>query len=154
MSSLSTETIKVKIAALAAAMSNFHEDIDLARERIALRGKTLEEANKEQATWFVRYYQLKAEADKICKNASALVDAMRGVYFQRYTENHSRDLSDRAKDKYVDKEDDVLACTEVYLEAKQLYDELSGICEAFTTRGYALRNITDLRVHEIHNNLL
>ena len=71
---------------------------------------------------------------------------VRGKLFRDYTENYSRVLADRAIDKYIDKEDAYLAAYGLYLEVKEIHDQYVRVVEAFRSRGFALNNITKIRV--------
>ena len=82
------------------------------------------------------------------------VQRTRGRLFRNFTENFQRDLSDRAKDKYIDGEQAFLDIYEIYLEVKEVYDQYASVVEALKFRGYALNNITKIRVANMENVIL
>jgi len=115
-------------------------------EHLNLKGKKLEHANRENPAYHVYYDQRRIELHTIVKYMELRVSKTRGKLFRSFTEAYQRDLSDRAKDKYIDSEEAYLTIYEIYLEVKELYDKYQAVCDAFTTRGYALNNITKIRV--------
>lgn len=129
----------------------YHEDLDLAEKRLSLKGKTMEAALKDQAAWPIVYANMKAELDTILKYVALQVDRQRGIAYQRYTEQYSRELSDRAKERYIDQNEDYLKYQELYLEVQEVREKASAVVDAFTTRGFALRDLTQIRINQLHS---
>lgn len=123
-------------------------------KRLAIKGKVLETANTEQAGWQFYYETRKAEVYSIVKWLEAKLAAVRGRYFKKYTENYSRELNDRTKDKYIDNETEVLNQLEVYLQVKELHEKYEAVCDAFKSRGFALRNITEIRIRSLEDTII
>lgn len=134
---------------LPAILAVYNEDIDQAKARLELKGKTLGFANKEQIAWLVHYDQQRAEAKILVKHLQSQVDRVRGQCTVKYVENYSRELSERTRDKYIDKDDEFLTINELLLETEEVYEKLNSIVEAFKARGYALRNLVEVNVHQI-----
>lgn len=139
---------------LQAVLVPYYEDLDNAEVRIKLKGKTIGEANKEHGSWFFTYNVKRRELEALSNWYEAKVAAARGRLFKKFTENFSIELSDRAKDKYIDKEAEYLTVYEDYLTVKELEEAYKAVVEAFEQRGYSLRNITDLRVAGLDDTLL
>jgi hypothetical protein len=123
-------------------------------KRLRIKGKVLETANTEQSGWQYYYETRKAEVHSLVKWLEAKLAAVRGKHFKKYTEHYSRELSDRQKDKYIDNEKEVLAQLEVYLQAKELYEKYEAVCDAFKSRGFALRNITEIRIRSLEDTII
>lgn len=132
----------------------YDADIAAAADRLTFKSKTITEANKEQAVWPSYYDQRRAELQTLSKYFQQQVNKTRGLLFQKYTENHSRDLSERDKQKYIDKDDEFLTINELYLEVDEYYEKFKAIVEAFRIRGYALRNLVDIQINQLNDNLL
>jgi hypothetical protein len=130
-------------------LSPYYDDIDVVEARLALKGKTLSEANKEQIAWLVHYDQRRVELKAIVKFLQLRVDQVRGRLTHKFVENYSRELSERTREKYIDKEDEFLDINEKLLEVDELYDKYNAIVEAFKARGYALRNQVEINVHQL-----
>lgn len=135
-------------------LTEYDEHLALAPERIAIKGKIIEEALKEQAAWPVFYDEKRRELNTLVKYMDSRVDATRGKLYREYTENYSRDLPDRTKDKYIDNEEAFLKIHELYLEIYELAEKYEAVVEAFKVRGFALRDIVVARTHQFQNGLL
>ena len=139
---------------LPALLAEYDEHLALAPERLAIKGKVIEEALKEQAAWPVFYDEKRRELNTLVKHMDSRVSAVRGRLYRAYTENYSRDLPDRTKDKYIDNENDFLSINELYLEIYELAEKYDAVVEAFKVRGFALRDIVVARTHQFQNGLL
>lgn len=140
-----------KLEHLPDILERYENELDGAELQIKLEGKKLEHANVENASWQVFYDQRRIELKTVVDYLDARVQKIRGRLFRSYTESHQRELSDRAKDKYIDNEQAFLDMYELYLEAKELYNKYQAVVDAFTTRGYALNNITKIRVASLED---
>lgn len=135
-------------------LAEYETALDGVEDILTIKGKTIERANQENPSWQHYYDQKRVELSTIVKYLEGQVARVRGKLFKSYTETYQRELSDRAKDKYVDNEEAYLNMYEVYLEAKEIYDKYQAVCDAFQARGYALNNITRARVADVHDMLL
>ena len=72
----------------------------------------------------------------------------------KFTETYNRELSDRQKEKYIDNEEQYLSQYEIYLEIKDVYEQYEAVCNAFQSRGYALNNITKIRVASLEDVII
>ena len=139
---------------LPAILIEYDEDLSLANERLAVKGKVIEEALKEQAAWPVFYDQKLRELKTVLKFMDSRVAYTRGKLTRQYNENYSRELSERTRDKYIDNEDEFMSINELYLEIYELTEKYEAVVDAFKVRGFALRDITTLRVNSIHTGTL
>ena len=119
------------------------EDVE---ENLGIKGKKLELANSEHPGWQSYYDERRIELHTLVKYFEMQTNKVRGKLFRDYTENYSRVLADRAIDKYIDKEDAYLKAYGLYLEVKEIHDQYVRVVEAFRSRGFALNNITKIRV--------
>lgn len=132
-------------------LDEFESELDGVEKSIAIEGKRLEAANREQSVWLHYYDQKRIELHTLVKYMELQVSKVRGKLFRSYTEAHQRELSDRAKDKYIDNEQSYLDMYEIYLEIKELYDKYQSVVDAFQQRGYSLNNITKIRVASLED---
>ena len=132
-----------------AVLDVYKKEIEECEDRVAIRGKTLETALKEQPAWSAYYGERAAELSTLVKYMDMQVNKIRGQHTVRYKENYNPALSERMMDKYIDKEEDYLDMYESYLEVKELHEKYLQILEAFNRRGFALRDITQARINEI-----
>lgn len=108
----------------------------------------------EQAAHQFFYDERKSELYVLMKYMEREVERVRGELWRRLTENHSKDLNTKDKDQYINNEKNYLNEHEMYLEVCELYEKYKSLVEAFSSRGYALRNITNLRVASLENVVL
>lgn len=135
-------------------LEQYENELLNADDNLRLKGKTIQVANRENPTWKSYYDQRKAELKTLVEYLEVQVKRVRGRLYRQYNEKYSRELDHRAIEKYIDNEDAVLRTTEVLLEVKELYEKYQSIVEAFTARGYALNNITKLRVASLEDGEL
>jgi len=127
-------------------LANYETALGGFEDKLEIKGKNLEHANSEQPAWQSYYDQRRIELYTLVKYYEGQINRVRGKLFKSYTETYSRELTDRAKDKYIDNEEAYLKMFEIYLEVKEVHDQYSAVVEAFKSRGYALNNITKIRV--------
>ena len=123
--------------------------LDQAKSNIQISGKRIDVANVEQASWLAYYDERRVELRTLDKWLEGEVARVRGRLFKSLTENNARDLSDRAKEKYIDTEVAYQNMNAVYLEVHEMYELFMSIVEAFRARGFALNNITRLKVAQV-----
>lgn len=143
------EQVKTKLPDILAA---YGEDINEAEGRLKIRGKTGAEALKEQTAWPAYYGMRKAEINKLLKYLNMQVEACRSRMHRKY-ENYSRALADRTVEKYIDNEEEYLGYMELYLEVEEMRDKIVAVCEAFTGRGFSLRDLTALKIAQLQDDL-
>lgn len=130
-------------------LEEYRQLIEQAPANLRIIGKPLGKANGEQAGWSAYYDERRVELKTLMKHVEMRVASVRGKLYRQYTEIHSRELSDRMKDKYIDNDSDYITMNEVLIEVEEVYEKMAAIVEAFKARGFALRNMTELAVHEI-----
>lgn len=121
---------------------------------LKIRGKSLEDANRENPSLYSYYDQRRVELKTLVEFIEKDVERTRSRLFRSLTENSNRELSDRAKNQYIDGEPAYLDVYEIYLEVKEMYEQYNSAIEAFKLRGYALKNITEIRVASLESVVL
>jgi len=129
----------------------YNTELENARDFVRLKGRTLVEANRENASQYAFYDERRIELKTLVDYVDSQVQRVRGQLFRNFTEQYNREISDRAKDKYIDSEQAYLDIYEIYLEVKETYEQYCSVVEAFKLQGYALRNITEARIASVEN---
>jgi hypothetical protein len=124
------------------------------QEHLAIKGKNLEHANREHPAWQSYYDERRMELHTLYKHFETQMYKVRGSLFKQYTESYSRELNDRAKDQYINHEDEFLKISGIYLEVKDLHDRYVSVVDAFRSRGFALNNITKIRVAALEDAVI
>ena len=135
-------------------IDEYQTALDQAEGNIQISGKRIDLANIEQASWLAYYDERRAELRTLDKHFDAQVARVRGRLFRQLTENNARDLSDRAKDKYIDSEPAYLEMYSIYLEIHEMYEQFIAIVDAFKARGFALNNLVKLKVAAVEETVL
>ena len=135
-------------------METYENELIEAEANLQIKGKTLERANVENPTWQLYYDQRRSELHILLKYIEGLLAGVRGKLFRSYTETPSQILSDRAKDQYINNEPAYLSMLEIMLEIKDIHDRYQAVCDAYKSRGYALNNITKIRVASIEDAII
>lgn len=136
---------------LPAVLDEYQKAIGDIESLVRIKGKKLEAANIENPAWQLYYDQKRIELATLVRYFEQEVQRVRGKMFRKYKENHSRELSEREINRYIDNEEAYLNINELFLEVKELYEKYQGIVDAFTARGYALNNITKIRVASLED---
>lgn len=132
-------------------LEHYEQELEQAEQILSLKGKRLEVANIENPSWQHFYDQRRIELYTLVKYFEAEVNRVRGKLFRSYKEQHSRELSEREINRYIDNEEAFLTMNEIYLEVKEVYEKYQAVVEAFRVRGYALNNITKIRVASLED---
>lgn len=135
-------------------LANYESELDAVEARIRVRGKSLNELMIEQAEWLLHYDTRRAELGTLVKHFEAQVDRVRGRLYKSYTEKYSRELSDRQKDRYIEQEEAFLSMNSLLLEVKELHTKYQAVVDAFIARGYGLKNLLDVRIHQLEHHVL
>jgi hypothetical protein len=144
----------VKNANLPVLIGEFEDAFAEIEQHLSLTGKTLDSALKEQGSWVIYYAQRRAELKTVLSYLDDQVSAVRGQLAKRYVENYSRALGERVMNSFIDSEPEYLKVRELYLEVEDLYSRYDAAVNAFEKRGYALRDLTNARIHQLQNSQL
>lgn len=139
---------------LPAIVEQYEEDLCDAEKHISIKGKTLETANIEHASWMSYYDQKRVELSTLMKHLEREVERVRGKLWQQYTEVYNRDLNTRDKENYINNEQAYLTKHEQFLIVAEIHNKYASLVEAFRSRGYALNNIVKLRTSAIENEII
>jgi hypothetical protein len=145
---------KIKFANLPAMLEQYERELAEAEQHLAIKGKKLEHANRENPTWQHYYDARRIELATLVKYMEMQVARVRGKLFKSYSEHNQRDFSDKAKNQMIDNEPAYLNVYELYLEVEEMYKKYQAVVDAFTSRGYALNNITKIRVAALEDAMV
>lgn len=142
-----------KIAKLGTDFCNLPDILDVyteelrdANDKLKITGKKLETSNSENSAWLHYYDERKVELHALVKFFNLELDKVKGTLFKSYKENYSRSLTERDISKYIMQEPAVLDISALLIEVEEVYEQFASVVNAFTSRNYALTNITKLRV--------
>jgi len=122
-------------------------------EDLKIKGKTIEEANREQPQNLSYYDERRVELKTLVRFFECEIARVRSKLLKGM-EQYPRDLSDRMKEKYIDDDESYLSVYEQYLSVKELYGLYESLVDSFRARGFALNNITKIRVAALEDVIL
>jgi hypothetical protein len=134
-------------------LTPYVEELVNKEAHLDIKGKTIERANREQPQHLAYYDERRIELYTLVKFFEAEIARIRSKLIKNM-ENYPRDLSDRMKDKYVDQEEAYLEVYHKFLAVKEMYGLFESTVECFKARGYALNNITKIRVASLEDVIL
>ena len=123
-------------------------------KELSLKGKSLEAANMENSSMQHYYECVRVELNSVVKYVEFVIEKHRGAVFLYLTEKNQRDLSDRGKEKYIDSNDELLELNECLIAIKEVHNKYQSIVDAFKNRGFQLRNITELRIAQLNQDVM
>lgn len=135
-------------------LQRYEAHLENADKDIAMKGKLLGDAQREQASLAYFYGVRKAELGALVKRIDTKVSAIRGRLHRWYKENDSLNSSERQIDKYVDQHEEFLTAMEVYLYADEVYKKYIEVDESFIKRGFAIRDFTEARIKEVYKDVI
>ncbi len=142
------------LAKLPKVLGEYDKALEDVEDLIRIKGKKLEFANMENPAQQSYYDQKRIELKTLTDFMEMEVQRVRGKLFRKYKESHSRELGEREINQYINNEAAYLTKYQMYLEVKEMYQKYQAVVDAFTTRGYALNNITKARVASIEDAIL
>lgn len=143
-----------KLEGIPALLDEYETAFEQIESNLTLKGKSLDFALKEQSSWPIYYDARKAELRTLVKFMDDQVNKVRGRLTRQFVENYSRQIGERLISTYVDAEPEFIKMRELYFEVEELYEKFSAAAEAFNKRGFALRDLTTARVHQIQDSTL
>lgn len=135
-------------------LSCYEEVFAAAETNLVLKGKTLREANREQCTWLSYYDQQQVELSIYVKLLTLETERIRGKLTKKYCEHYNKDLGERVISKYVDHEAEYIEAVKIQLMFEELRGKYASLVEAFTARGYSLKNLTDLTIAVMEESVI
>lgn len=119
-----------------------------------IEGRKLEHVNRTLPGHLARYDEMCNELKTLEEFLEKKKDAIISPLWKKYNEKYSRQLSQRDIQAYIAGEQDVVTITELILEIKLLKEQFSSVVKALEQMGWSLKNIVELRIHELQDAVL
>lgn len=143
-------TISQDISKIVDAVDFYEHELLTAKQEVKITGNLEKAAAAMPGIVEHRYNQLQ-DIEAILEFLNIKQRKIRSTYFKKYLENYQRALSSRDVEKYVDGEDEVFDFELLINEFALLRNKWLGITKALETKGFAINNITRLRVAGIED---
>lgn len=135
-------------------ISEYDDILDKAKDNLNLMDKRLELANREQPSWYCYYNQKLQEVKSLQSLVDAKIQYKKGSLWKHYMENSNIQLKTTDLEQWISADKTMVEYRNYSIIVDEMVGMFSALVKAFETRGYALRNITDARVHEVENSVL
>lgn len=145
---------KNQFSKLPALLKEYEDVLKGAPADIKIEGKRLEVSNREQASLHSFYDERRVELKIVVEYLEAHVAKVRGNLFNSFKINHSIDFTDRGINELINRDETYLQAYELLLEVKEVYEKYVSVVDAFQARGFALRNITQIRVAALEDVII
>jgi hypothetical protein len=132
-------------------IEEYEQDLVGYADNLQIKSKTLEYALREQAAWSAYYGERRTELKTIVNHFETQTSKCRSLLYVQYNENYNPALTDRAIEKYIDREPEYLTMWGLQAEFAEILDKYNMVLDAFNRRGFALRDITASRIAMIHD---
>lgn len=127
-------------------LERYDRDYANYKDHIDMRNKTLEKINMENPVWFAYYSERLNELKKLLSYMEARVSQVRGQLYEGIKKGSNVSLGEREIQKYIDADELYIEIHVLMLEVKEVHDLYASAVENFRNVGYAMNNITKIRV--------
>jgi hypothetical protein len=121
---------------------------------ISVGGKTIQYANQEQASLFSYYDQIRVELETICDYIDLKCREVKAASIKSILKNSEKSYGERILEKMVDENPKFIDIQKKLIKAKEMYLLSKSIVQSIEHRGYALNNITKIKVAAIEETIL
>lgn len=127
------------------AVSYYENELNASKNEARIIGNLEKNAQELSGITSHRFGQLQ-EIEAILKHLNVRYDKMRSDHYRRYLERYQRDLTDRAIEKYIDGEDDIVNMSILINEVSLIRNKYLALMKGLEIKHYQIGNITKLRV--------
>ena len=138
--------LKEDLSNLKDIIDELNTGFDDYKDDIKIDGKNIGMANIEQPDKLAYYDEIKVISKILVDYIELKVKAKRSQLLRQIMDHESRTLTDTAKDRLIDNDEEYLHLQKSYLEARELYGRLHVRVKAFEARGWSLTNL--VKIHE------
>lgn len=142
------------LSSVVSYLKRYEDQLEEIRSIFQIEGKRLEAVNRTLPGYLARYDEIYNEL----KTLEDFLDKRRDVtvapLWKKYNEKYSRQLTTRDITAYIAGEPDYVSITELLLEVKLLKEKYGAVVKALEQMGWSLKNIVELRIHELQDAVL
>mgnify|MGYP000376689639 CR=1 FL=1 len=119
-----------------------------------LRGKELEELNRDHAQNLMFYDLMLQEAKTIEEYLKLKMEETEGLIYRKYIESSARALGANDLKMYVRGDPEYVEANQILIDVAHIRKQLEAIVESMRTMGWSLSNIVKLRVGQLDHIVL
>lgn len=133
------------LSEVASAVDHFNHELEKAKDEPRIFGNIEKNSQELSGIMAYRFGQLQ-EIEAILKFINIKYDKMRSDHYRKYLERYNRELSDRAIEKYIDGEDDIVSMCVLVNEVALVRNRFLALIKGLEQKSYNISNIIRLRV--------
>ena len=135
-------------------IKSYQEDYEDMIDKQNISGKTLGQVCTENSAWGGYYAERTSEVKHLLDHMNMRVDEVAGKLYQGIKKGSNVSLGERETLHYVKADPEYISVHIKMLEVKELYDKYSAAVLIFKNIGYAMKNLTDLKVAGLEDFML
>lgn len=128
-------------------------ELDSAQLETKISGSLEKNAQDLPGMMSHRFSQLQ-DIEAVLKFLEIRYDKMRSAHYRRYLERYNRELSDRAIEKYIDGEQDIVDMQDIRNEVALIRNKYLSLTKGLENKSFMIGHITRLRVVGINDAVL
>lgn len=137
--------IQDDISVLPDAIDYYQKQLESAWVEAKIIGSVEKSAQELSGITAYRFGQLQ-ELEAILKLLNIKYDKIRSDHYRRYLERYQRELTDRAIEKYIDGEDDVIGMSTLINEVALVRNKYLALIKGLDVKQFQISNIVRLRI--------
>ena len=145
--------IKQDLSLLPDMVDHYNLELEQAQLETRISGSLEKNAQDLPGVVSYRFGQLQ-EIEAVLKHLNVKYDRMRSNHYRRYLERYNRELSDRAIEKYIDGEQDIVDMSELINEIALVRNRYLGVIKGLEAKGFMVGHIVKLRVVGLNDSIL
>ena len=137
--------VQTDISILPDAIDYYQKQLETAWVEAKIVGSVEKSAQELSGITAYRFGQLQ-ELEAILKLLNIKYDKIRSDHYRRYLERYQRELTDRAIEKYIDGEDDVIGMSTLINEVALVRNKYLALIKGLDVKQFQISNIVRLRI--------
>jgi len=149
MSSLNLKKIRKDFSYALDIIERYEKALKGWKKNVTLDNKNIEIANVEQSSWLAYYDEIKVQLKIMLDYFDFLLKTQKAKDIKALMHSATKSMTDRMLDKLSEESQDYRDIFMIYLEIKELYMTADSIVSQLQQRGYAIKNIVEIRAKEL-----
>lgn len=133
------------MAEIPSAIDFYNKELESAKNEPKIVGNVEKNAQELAGIMSYRFTQLQ-ELEAILKFLNVKYDKIRSDLYRKYNERYNRELTDRAIEKYIDGEDDIVTMSIVINEVALVRNKYLALIKGLDIKQFQISNIVKLRI--------
>lgn len=138
------------MAEVTSAIAYYNKELEQAQNEAHIKGNLEKNAQELAGITSYRFTQLQ-ELEAILKHFNIRYDKVRSDLYRKYNERYNRELTDRAIEKYIDGEDEIVALSNIINEVALIRNKYLGLIKGLEQKSYMIGHIVRLRTVGMEN---